>query len=401
MRKDMKKRLHILTIVLCAGWAMSSCQDLTDPVNNMPTVATSSVSNVSIHRVYATGCKSGGKSSDECYFLVSTSQDLSNAQKFVSDYSSYSNDVPVKGAYLENLQPATTYYYAFCASDGRTDIRGDIKSFKTSNILSINSVKLISWEDNDSVNVSSDYDIGTFVVYSNSSLLCRGTSNKEISRSGDSCSWKYPVEISPDSTNLKVYAYSPYTILAYNQSRVPAYVGTNDTDYLYGSSDEVTSNNPAAVITMHHALSRIIFSITSSSNNNTNDVFSRVSLQDNTHSQSIPVSGYLDLISGNFYGLTMRNNSGRSVSSFIPDTKTPTNIELLTIPMSFQENKIVFELHTSDPNHYVYAILPASSWKAGYQYVYSMEVDEAKAQINGVQVQPWKNNDSGSITINN
>ena len=114
--------------MLLACLALVGCQEVEEPLNTVPTVVTGEPLYVSTNFVTFTGSVS---SRAECYFLISTSEDMSDAHQ-VDVYPYFDGDVtqlwqcPME---LGDLQPGTTYYVVLCATDGRSEVRGNVVSF--------------------------------------------------------------------------------------------------------------------------------------------------------------------------------------------------------------------------------------------------------------------------------
>ena len=71
------------------------------------------------------------------------------------------------------------------------------------------------------------------------------------------------------------------------------------------------------------------------------------------------------------------------------------------IPTSFGEKEAYVCFNRIDEYPYVLSIsLPASEWKAGYQYTYSIALGDSGISITDVTIEEWINNDGGDITVN-
>jgi hypothetical protein len=91
----------------------------------------------------------------------------------------------------------------------------------------------------------------------------------------------------------------------------------------------------------------------------------------------------------------MSNDIVRYFTEFIPDTKTPTDIDVYFFPASYAAGKLTLSFGSIEVS------LPACNWKAGYRYVYPVTISQDKMVLGDVQIVPWTNNDAGNININN
>ena len=393
--RDMKKIL-IIACVIC--FSITSCQELEIPVNNVPTISTGDAIDISSYSATLTGTSDiYKKKAGNCYFLISPYNNLNDSVRWYT-----ANDSSIYTTKAKNLAPNTTYYYALCASDNKSEIRGDIKSFKTSSILSIHSIEFVPWGNQKPEALPYTYDIGTFIAYARnispySKTITEVTANKGLA------SWNYPATYPADTTNLKMFAYSPYSAFGSSftgDSNFYIYTNKYNVDYLYGSSDNLNSTNPAADIKMHHALARIVFSITRSSDDNTGNEVSSLTIRSINGDNIIPSEGVVDIMTGDISIKDYLVDTERSFDSFIPDTKTPTNVEYLSLPTSFNDGEIMLELNYGT-DQLVFMTLPTSNWESGYEYDYPVTIEDSKAEIGNVHVQPWSTNNGGSLVIYN
>ena len=147
MRMNMKAIRYTLGILL-ACLTLVGCQDVEEPLNTVSTVVTNEVE-VSSNYIFLTGSVS---SKAECYFLISISEDMADAERLHAEIDYSGGDLPADWEYycgLGDLQPGTTYYVVLCATDGRSEVRGNVVSFTTLDVLHISSVTYTPWGERD------------------------------------------------------------------------------------------------------------------------------------------------------------------------------------------------------------------------------------------------------------
>ena len=127
----MTKRIipHILGI-LCGLLAITACLEEKDPLNYAPTVSTGQATDITYTGATLSGTIQRNANSivAECGILISQSRDMTSYTELrASASSSASFTVNATG-----LTPGTVYYYCAYASSGYSEVRGDIRSFTTS-----------------------------------------------------------------------------------------------------------------------------------------------------------------------------------------------------------------------------------------------------------------------------
>lgn len=367
------KTIRYTLLVLLACLSLSGCQDVEEPANTVPTVITDVVEKYSGEFAYLTGTVS---SRAECYFLISTSEDMSDAQK-VEVYP-YKNEE--KGSWtcnreLGDLTPGTTYYVVLCATDGRSEVKGNVVSFTTSAYLSIESVKVDGKEGG--------WDIlGAYLTsadqYANSKY-----GNMRIIRNGNG-SYELPYSIMLTEPSYKVYAYDPYNEGNSPETLKEINVWTNGTNNcLYGSC-EVTPSSPKANIEMKSALAKLYFTISTDSKEPISISYINLrNVDQQSKTEALSISGKLDLTTGKITPVPVPGHDGILLN--MPNTPiyagVHANAEMLVIPTSFKDGEI--EIGVSVNSQFIRTTLPAATWEAGktYEIPLKINVETNKAKV--------------------
>lgn len=351
------KTIQYTLLVLLACITFSGCQEVEDPVNNVPTVTTDVVEKFSSEFAYISGTVS---SRAECYFLVSTSEDLADARQ-VKAYGT----VPKLSAEVGDLKPGTTYYCALCATDGRSVVKGNVQSFKTNSYLSIGSVEPSS-------EIKSDI-IGTYVTNEKQEIFNFRYGNMETVRATPN--WTLPFGVLLTDTPYTVYAYSPYHEGTTRESLNGVNVWTRGTnDYLYGKSEVVNSNKPSANIIMHSALAHLSFSI---STDNESITIASINLR-NAHStpEVLSIHGNMNIVTGTITPVAAPGHDGIIVapSNFVVKKGTDKNIEMQVIPTSFTAGEVILMAYVGTQR--IYVPLPvAATWEKGKNYEIAVKIN--------------------------
>lgn len=125
-------RYNLLILLVCLTF--DCCQHVEDPMNTVPTIETDAVREHSQNAAYLSGTIS---LKSECYFayyfLISTSEDMSDARTVnVGSYNKAEESLVChRYAQVWDLTPGTSYYVVLCATDGRSEIKGNVVSFTT------------------------------------------------------------------------------------------------------------------------------------------------------------------------------------------------------------------------------------------------------------------------------
>lgn len=360
------KTIRYTLLMLLACLSLNSCQDVEDPANTVPTVVTDAVEKYSGDYAFLSGTVS---SRAECYFLISTSEDMSDAQK-VEVYSHRNEEKGnwICGRELGDLIPGTIYYVVLCATDGRSEVRGNVVLFTTSAYLSIESVKV------DGKDYSGDV-LGAYLTDVNQRVNNFHYGNMRTLRNGNN-SYELPYNIILSEPSYRVYAYAPYDMKASVETINAIEVwarGTND--YLYGSC-EVTPSNPKANIEMHSALAKLYFTISTDSKESIS--LGYINLRNanwQSETEALSINGKLDLATGKITPVPVAGHDGILLN--LPNTPiydgVHANAEMLVIPTSFKDGEI--EISVSVNNELIRTSLPATTWEAGKTYEIPLKIN--------------------------
>lgn len=384
----MKKIRYILGIMLGLCLVASGCQNLTEPDSFIPTVTTGDVINVG--STYATlpfVIMGDHEGSATYYFYFSTSEDMKDKVR-KEQYTT-----------IKDLTPGTTYYYMACATDGISEIRGEVKSFTTLSNFRIGKVTFTDW-DGTVKEASGDYSPIGVTMYRTS-----GGISHNLKATLDGSVWNLPIEIPAGTISSYVYAYWPYSERDYQHEgsgSVPIQTYKYDgNDYMYAQS-EPNEGGATVNINLQHAMARVIFHF-SISNNNKNDIAAISSFTLSNGEKVLPTQGYLYLDENGSigtstdsfnhplyygYGFEIEKGSVHDVTLYsIPTTNT--GVITLTLKMS-DNNSVSTDLE----------ITTANSWKKGNTYEYDVVYEQSAIIVTDVTVEDWHNNNGGDITVN-
>lgn len=391
----MKTFRHTL-LTLLIGLLWTGCQEIEEPVNTVPTVTTDKVEKYSANFAYLSGAVT---SRAQCYFLLSTSADMNDAlQKEAYPYYNEERNIWLCQTEISDLQPGTTYYVVLCATDGRSEVKGNVVEFTTIKEIRIANIRMTPCGNNES-DESTDFTpedaVGVFLTtMDGDKLTIQRPKNMETYYQAQQ--WNLPTQIIPNGVPRKLYAYYPYSKEMGDNYTIPVNIDEGK-HYLFGNSEELTLNNPEAHITMKHALSRITFSITKSKESEMEEYITRARLYNN-NSKAIFLGGWMNVFTGNIIPDYNYNDGIFRNCEFKPETEKAKTIEMLVIPTSFSDDEVVFEIVLG--THIIYASLPANNWEQGKHYNYPFEITVNGLKLGNVTVEGWENNDGGSININ-
>lgn len=386
---------------LMACLALASCQNIDEPEAMSLSVTTNDVTNLTGHKASFSGVVS---TNSTCYFLLSQTVNLTEPVTvpatreivYGSDSTVISNAYYYTAQY-DSLAPGNDYYLAMCASDGITEVKGNVVSFTTPTYLTIKNLYLT---DIDGYATNSYYPteaLGSFVLtnWSSSNYNVWGSyqnmkttySNREFAIDGGN-------EISL-SSDVKVFAYYPYTT-EYSNNTIPIYA--NETlygetpTYLYGSSTTVNADNTEALLTMHYALAKVTLSITNT--NTQSSSLTKVSIEDLT-GENIASRGYMNVFTGDISNLQNFEPQTRTCQQTL--TSSAFTVDYMIIPTSFGESEVVVKF-TVDGKE-IQLSLPAATWNNATHYTYQLSVDKDALKLGGIRVEQWDSQNSGSIDI--
>lgn len=389
----MKTLRHTL-ILLLALLSMYGCQEIEEPQNTIPTVVTDAVEKYSGYMAWLSGSVT---SRANCYFLLSTQADLSDARKIeVNQRHDEERGKWFCQSEAGDLQAGTTYYVVLCATDGKSEVKGNVVEFTTSSYLSIESVQTSNWGNGEAELFTPETAIGTYLLrpIDKEEYMVLQPYNMETYYK--ETNWILPVQYIPTSDPVKVFAYYPYNkgIEGYS---IPVYIVEQNTDYLYGCSEEINQNNTKAHIALNHALARITFTVTKSKESDFNEYATRARLYNN-NSKALSLYGRMHVLTGDITPYYDSNDGIFKDCEFKPETDTENIIEFLVIPTAFKDGEVSFALTLGE--QIIYANLPADAWERGKHYNYAFDITINGLKLNGVRVEDWNNNEGGNIHIN-
>lgn len=396
MRMNMKAIRYTLGMLL-ACLALVSCQEIEEPMNTVPTVVTGEPLYVSTNFVTFTGSVS---SRAECYFLVSTSEDMSDARR-VEVYPYFDSDATQLwqcSMELDELNPGTTYYVVLCATDGRSEVRGNVVSFTTLDALHINSVTYTPWGEESPVDFVDETALGGFLFYGSLSGDI-WQNNLMIPYDFDNAEWSLP-ELDSFEGDMAMIAYWPY-----RQSATPwEFEVYNGTDYMYGTCEGLNASNLAADIHLNHVMAKVNFSISLEGENTVGGTIRTVVIgnHDNPETYSryeaIPWEGLLNMTTNT---LTPYHNShdGVWIECNIAPSTEPQTVGTFIVPTKFDADMAYVELQF-DNDYLLSWTFPDTSWESGYEYTYELIITENGLRLGDVIVEEWHDNDEGTIIIN-
>ena len=368
MRMNMKAIRYTLGMLL-ACLALISCQEIEEPLNTVPTVVTGEPLYVSTNFVTFTGSVS---SRAECYFLISTSEDMSDARQ-VDVYPYFDGDVtqlwqcPME---LGDLQPGTTYYVVLCATDGRSEVRGNVVSFTTLDALHIGSVTYTPWGEETPVDFVDETALGGFLLYGN----LQGDiwqNNLMIPYDFDNAEWSLPERDSFEG-DAAMIAYWPY-----RQSANPWELAvSNGEDFSISFEGENTVGGTIHTVVI--------------GNHDDPETYSRY--------EAIPWEGLLNMTTNT---LTPYYNShdGVWIECNIAPSTEPQTVGTFIVPTKFDADMAYVELQF-DNDYLLSWTFPDTSWESGYEYTYELIITENGLRLGDVIVEEWHDNDEGTIIIN-
>lgn len=398
MMKPIYTILFLLATMLSTNSLLTSCQDLDEPWNNVPTLTTGDTDLVGVVPVlWGTLADFNVYTRGEFYFLVSTNEDMSDAQRFDAEH----DDNGGFYTYLWDVDflPATTYYYVFCATDGTVEIRGEVKSFITPDRLSIASVTYTPWGEESPVDFVHETALGGFLFHG-STQGDLWQSNLMMPYDFDNARWTLP-ELDTFQGDAAMIAYWPY-----QQSANPyEFVVYNSTDYMYGTYEDLNTSNLAAAIYLSHVMAKVKFDISLEGNNIVGGTINKVMVgnKDNPSNPSlreeaIPGFGHLNMTTNTLTPIYTSHDGIWMECSIKPSTDVQS-VETFIVPTRFGADMAYVELQF-DNGYLLSWTFQDTSWESGYEYTYPLTITENGLVVGDVIVEEWHDNDGGTIIIN-
>lgn len=370
------KAIRYTLLIFLACLTLGSCQDVEEPMNTVPAVTTDAVEKYSGEYAYLSG---NVTSRSECYFLISTTKEMGEEAQKVETYARYNEE---RGKWfcqseIGNLEPGTTYYVVLCATDGRSEVRGNVVEFTTASYLSLESVT-----GNGQLHYT---NIGIYLTDSDSKILSDDLGNVMV-KSNDLGKYTFPYNIQIVKPTF-VYAYSPYGQQnSYrNLKEIDVWTDGND-DLLYGNC-EVTSDNPKANIDMKSALATLEFAISTDNQESiTIDYINLRNTNKSVENEALSIQGKLDLTTGIITPTPIQGHDGilMKVADNTIHAGMYTKARMKVIPTSFSDGEIILNVRLSG-GQFVQVPIPAAKWEGGRSYEIAIKVntktDDGKARI--------------------
>ncbi len=203
-----------------------------------------------------------------------------------------------------------------------------------------------------------------------------------------------------DKRPTYIYAYYPYNETA-TLNNVPVSMSAGHTDYLYGCSYDVAtgSNNtvnnaqPHATIRFKHAMAQIKL-IAYKTADYEGDALVSIFVVN-----GVPLHGTMDVTTG---GIKVTEQGKMTFNITNPSNlhvegKGTTTYRFLAIPTDEVANRTML---IGLDDEYVTVPLPATVWKAGQQYTYTLVIDRNhNVLVTEGEITPWENNTQEEITV--
>ncbi len=357
------KKILFYIMAAYAFLTLNGCQEIESPSDTIPSITTDAVEEFYDHGAVLFGEIS---SKGECYFLVSTSEDMSDARMIEAYPEKYDEETWLCFAEVGDLQPGTTYYAVLCATDGRSEVKGNIVSFTTSSYLEIESVFKANGEP------YTDDILGVYLANANQHVFSKYGNMRALRNGwagdGQPQSYDLPYDfVMTESTT--VYAYAPYTTKANDETLDQIYVQADGhTDYQYGSCT-ISKENPKANIKMESAMAELLIRLTVEGGSQW-DFFdvSTVNLR-NTEKGNMSFNGTLDLTTGSIDPEFAEGHDGAfvDVNKRVSKGEGYVEVEMFVVPTEFEDGDLEFVVSTKDGYHMTIPV-SAAKWEKGQTY---------------------------------
>ena len=390
------KGIHvILTLLFSCLWAVA-CQSVEEPVRTEPTVRTEEVREIGREEAKVTGYVDV---SSICSFLLSTLPDLSDAWQVEARLTDAAT-----GSYegvLSSLSPNTTYYVALSASDGQTNVVGNIQMFTTLPAVGIGKVFLWDWTAIGAESRRLPYvndSMGAF-LYS----LPEGGEDCLVEASNlyvsyENGAWALPVAFDIEEAAKYFAVYAPYqeNYGEFHQVRVAA-----NTDFLAGVSGPVHSQSPYADIDLYHRMAKVTLEVQISEVSNVDYTLGTVALQNAQQGSAIVRWADFDMWTQEMTPVVEENHDGLLVDCDVRlDSEKATVIDFYVVPTSFLQGEVVLLLtEKGSLESRLAAPFGDTDWESGLHYVYPVTITSSGLQIGDVRLEDWENNEGGKIII--
>ena len=388
----MKTTKYIICMLL-ACVALYGCQEIEEPVNNIPTVNTYEVVSYGTTTAKLRGISSYRPLSSFGFkFILSTSADF--ASDCIEFEATWNDDKREKGyeASATGLSSDVTYYCKLVYTDSRGVIEGNVVTFTTKSRFEFNSVQAFTWYEGEQ-ELAEGSSIGSFFHYNDQFHI------NNVKSVYNGTQWTPDKDVTP-AEQMMIYSYSPYTEsyeMSGNQVLIP--VENNGTDYLYGASEYVASENTPTDLHMLNAMSCIRFIIQKTEDCDIEGTVCEVQIV-NADNAKLCANGWLHLTTGDIEPSGEYLNLVGIGCKFELSHDTPNTVERLMFPTSFGENQVQVGIKIAATNEIIYQYLPASEWKKGQSYNYPIKLSSQFLVVGDVKVESWgANNEEGTIIV--
>lgn len=365
----MKTTKYLIIYMLLACVALYGCQEIEEPINNIPTVTTYDVDKVGTTTAYLTG-EISYKDYVRGKFLLSATEDFTDCIEV---------DASAKGmqfyADVEGLTAGTTYYCVLSVTDGRSEVRGEVVEFTTQNRFEFSNVTHTLWENGETGSFITEKNMGTFFFYDEKFR----DNNIDTYCTPDAPKWIPNADIPLNAEWMMAYAYWPYTQtyeIRDNQPYIP--VDNNGQDYLYGACEYISNENTPTNMHMNSAMSRVTFTVNKTEDCDIEGTISQIILIDNA--DSFYGYGEMNVVTGRIEGIKPYDTAIINCK-FELSHDTPNTVERLMFPTSFGENQIQVGIKIAQTNEIIYQYLPAGEWKKGQTYNYPITLTKVEEEL--------------------
>lgn len=386
MKRHLYSILCLLAVALGAAGLLTGCQELVQPQNTVPEIATGEAEYISLGEVILRGTTTDYDGRTGRYsFLMSTDEQMADATPVSSQYLRVAgNSVSCRVYY--DMQPGTTYYYVLCATDGTVELRGEVRSFTTPANLALSQMTLTDWNDE---------TISLPASYSPLGITLRGGSVNynnlgwEVSSDG---TWTLPVAVAPGQVT-EVYAYGPHGELDGNYLYVTTWEGYTP-DVIWATP---TLNDEASQLSLHfrHAMARVTLHIVlDEAMQDDWLVFSWMLLGGNN---TLYTQALLDVRNGQFTDHAAVEGIWHD-APFEVGKESTTDLVFYVIPTP---EPVIVPLQLFMDNGTTFDTEFEAYWEAGQAYDYTLRLQRSSLNLGqGITVEPWHDNEGGTIDVN-
>jgi hypothetical protein len=250
--------------------------------------------------------------------------------------------------------------------------------------------------------------LGLFVTSGALGNNYEGTSsyqNVKSTYSGSAWSQATPVYLT--NNNAAIYAYYPYSAVVTNGTIIPV-EATSQTDYMYGSSNDVNNSSAIATLSMKHALALVEFKM-----NKTNypgvGLVTKIEIANASGKTILFSEGTLNCSTG-----TISNTSGKNISASISngsglltlpatassDESTYPKVMVLPTAATVAAGDLVINF-TIDGKVYTYQVPASTTWLGGSKNIYTVTLSGTAVSVNGsVAITDWTSGVNGTAGLN-